>query len=55
MASEIGESADVVANIVRGRAVTRDVAQRIGIGCAPLCVVCGRDRPPRLSKITETF
>src|SRR6266480_3520004 len=42
MASEIGESADVVAKIVRSRPATRDIAQRIGIGSAPLCVVCGR-------------
>src|SRR3954447_20773817 len=42
MASEVGESPDVVANIVRNRPATRDIAQRIGIGSAPLCVVCGR-------------
>jgi glutamine---fructose-6-phosphate transaminase (isomerizing) len=42
MANEIGESADVVARIVRNRPATRDIAQRIGIGAAPLCVVCGR-------------
>lgn len=42
MASEIGESADVVARIIRNRAATRDIAQRIGMGSAPLCVVCGR-------------
>src|SRR5260370_5598231 len=42
MASEIEESADIVAKIVRNRAVTRNIAQRIGIGSAPLCVVCGR-------------
>src|SRR4029078_13627929 len=42
MASEIGESADVVAKIVRNRHATHDIAQRIGIGSAPLCVVCGR-------------
>src|SRR5437762_9671550 len=42
MASEIGESADVVAKIVRSRPATRDIAQRIGIGSTPLCVVCGR-------------
>jgi glucosamine--fructose-6-phosphate aminotransferase (isomerizing) len=42
MASEIGESADVVARIIRNRAATRDIAERIGIGSAPLCVVCGR-------------
>src|SRR5256886_16252352 len=42
MASEIGESADVAAKIVRNRHATRDIAQRIGISSAPLCVVCGR-------------
>ena len=42
MASEIGESADVVARIVRSRAATRDIAGRLGIGAAPLCVICGR-------------
>src|SRR3954464_11279137 len=42
MASEIGESADVVAKIVRNLPATRDIAQRIGIGSAPLCVICGR-------------
>jgi len=42
MASEIGESADVVARIIRNRPATRDIARRIGIGSAPLCVVCGR-------------
>jgi glutamine---fructose-6-phosphate transaminase (isomerizing) len=42
MANEIGESADVVARIVRNRLATREIAQRIGIGAAPLCVICGR-------------
>lgn len=42
MASEIAESAEVVAKIVRDRAAMNEVAQRIGIGSAPLCVVCGR-------------
>src|SRR5690242_14332262 len=42
MASEIAECAGVVARIVRNRAATRDIAERIGIGAAPLCVVCGR-------------
>src|SRR4051794_26436787 len=42
MASEIGESADVVSKIVLSRPATRDIAQRIGIGSAPLCVMCGR-------------
>jgi len=42
MASEIGESADVVARIVGNRPATRDIAQRIESRLAPLCVVCGR-------------
>jgi glutamine---fructose-6-phosphate transaminase (isomerizing) len=42
MASEIAESPDVVAKIVRNRPATRDIALGIGIGSAPLCVVCGR-------------
>lgn len=42
MAREIGESADVVARIVRGRLSTRDIAGRLAIGAAPLCVICGR-------------
>ena len=42
MASEIGESADVVARIVDGRPATRDIAARLAIGDAPLCVICGR-------------
>src|SRR3974390_1322893 len=42
MASEIGESADVVARIVRNRPATREIARQIGIGAAALCVVCGR-------------
>src|SRR3954470_16037139 len=42
MASEIGESADVVSKIIRSRSATRDIAQLVGIGSAPLCVVCGR-------------
>jgi len=42
MASEIGESADVVARIVDNRRATRDIAARIGIGGAPVCVICGR-------------
>jgi len=42
MASEIGESADVVARIVRSRDATRDIAARLAIGSAPLCVICGR-------------
>src|SRR5215472_9679294 len=42
MASENGESADVVAKIVRNSPATRDIARRIEIRSAPLCVVCGR-------------
>ena len=42
MASEIGESADVADRIVRNRAATREIAQRCGVGAAPLCVICGR-------------
>src|SRR6201994_3746627 len=42
MASEIAESADVAAKIARNHLATRDIAERIGIGSAPLCVVCGR-------------
>ena len=42
MASEIGESAGVVAKIVHSRLATRDIAQRLTIGAAPLCVICGR-------------
>jgi len=42
MATEIGESADVVANIVRNCPATREIARRIGLGSTSLCVVCGR-------------
>jgi glutamine---fructose-6-phosphate transaminase (isomerizing) len=42
MSREIGESADVVARIVRNRAATREIARKIAIESAPLCVVCGR-------------
>src|SRR6478735_2217693 len=42
MASEIRESTDVVARIVANRAAICDIAGRIGIDSAPLCVVCGR-------------
>src|SRR3982750_3209006 len=42
MASEIGESADVVSKIVLSRSATREIARGIGIGSAPLCVLCGR-------------
>ena len=42
MASEIGESADVVSRIVGNRRATHEIARRVGIGSAPLCVLCGR-------------
>jgi glucosamine--fructose-6-phosphate aminotransferase (isomerizing) len=42
MASEIGESPDVVSRIVRNRGPMAEIAQRLRIGSAPLCVLCGR-------------
>jgi glucosamine--fructose-6-phosphate aminotransferase (isomerizing) len=42
MASEIGESADVVSRIVGNRRATGEIARRVDIGSAPLCVLCGR-------------
>jgi glucosamine--fructose-6-phosphate aminotransferase (isomerizing) len=42
MASEIGESAGVVSRIVRNRRTMAEIAQRLRIGSAPLCVLCGR-------------
>jgi glucosamine--fructose-6-phosphate aminotransferase (isomerizing) len=42
MASEIGESADVVSRIVRNRRTMAEIAQHLRIGSAPLCVFCGR-------------
>lgn len=42
MASEIGESADVVSRIVGNRREMAKIAQGLKIGCAPLCVLCGR-------------
>jgi glucosamine--fructose-6-phosphate aminotransferase (isomerizing) len=42
MASEIGESADVVSRIVRNRRDMAEIAQLLRIGSAPLCVLCGR-------------
>jgi glutamine---fructose-6-phosphate transaminase (isomerizing) len=42
MASEIRECADVVSRIIGNRAATHEIARRVGIGSAPLCVVCGR-------------
>src|ERR1700754_2159958 len=42
MASEIGESAEVVASIVRSRRATHDIARRLAVGSAPMCVICGR-------------
>src|SRR6185312_16111614 len=41
-AETILKNGDVVAKIVRNRHARHDIAQRIGIGSAPLCVVCGR-------------
>jgi glutamine---fructose-6-phosphate transaminase (isomerizing) len=48
MASEIGESANVVANIIRNRLATRDIAQQIGIGSAP-CVSCVAGEAPGMA------
>ncbi len=42
MANEIGECADVVARIVRNRTAARDIARRVEIDAAPLCIICGR-------------
>jgi glucosamine--fructose-6-phosphate aminotransferase (isomerizing) len=42
MASEIRESADVVSRIVGNRRATGEIARRVGINSAPLCVLCGR-------------
>src|SRR3954453_8416542 len=42
MAKEIEERAAVVGRIVRNRHGTRDIAQRLGIGSAPFCVLCSR-------------
>jgi glucosamine--fructose-6-phosphate aminotransferase (isomerizing) len=42
MASELQECAEVAARIVGNCAAIRDVAEQLGIGTAPLCVVCGR-------------
>src|SRR5262245_47141545 len=42
MADETGESAVVVAGIVPSRPATRDIARRLAVGSAPLCVICGR-------------
>jgi glucosamine--fructose-6-phosphate aminotransferase (isomerizing) len=42
MANEIGESADVVSRILRNRHDMAEIAQRLSIGSAPLCVLCGR-------------
>ena len=39
---EICESADVVSRIVRNRHAVAEVARRLDIGTAPLCVLCGR-------------
>jgi glucosamine--fructose-6-phosphate aminotransferase (isomerizing) len=42
MARETGESADVVSRIVCNRRAIGEIAQRLRIGSAPLCVLCGR-------------
>src|SRR5882672_12343883 len=42
MARETGESADVVSRIVGNRRATGEIAQRLRIGSAPVCVLCGR-------------
>src|SRR3954462_11263786 len=42
MALEVEQTADTVAAIIRHQPATRDIAQRVGIGSAPLCVICGR-------------
>ena len=39
---EICESADVVSRIVLNRHAVAEVARRLDIGTAPLCVLCGR-------------
>jgi glucosamine--fructose-6-phosphate aminotransferase (isomerizing) len=39
---EICESADVVSRIVLNRHAVAEVARRLDIGAAPLCVLCGR-------------
>lgn len=42
MGLEICESADVVSRIVLNRHAVAEVARRLDIGTAPLCVLCGR-------------
>jgi glutamine---fructose-6-phosphate transaminase (isomerizing) len=42
MASEIGESADVVSRIAGNRREMAKIARGLKIGSAPLCVLCGR-------------
>src|SRR6201993_5125861 len=42
MASEIGESADVVSRIVRNRRDMAEIAQGLRVDSAPLAVLCGR-------------
>src|ERR1700756_2939680 len=42
MASEIGESADVVSRTVRNRRGMAEIAKRLRLHSAPLCVLCGR-------------
>jgi glutamine---fructose-6-phosphate transaminase (isomerizing) len=42
MKGEIAESADVVSRIVGNRRTTREIARRLEIGSAPMCILCGR-------------
>jgi glutamine---fructose-6-phosphate transaminase (isomerizing) len=42
MASEIGESANVISRIVGNRRETTIIAQSLRIGSVPFCVLCGR-------------
>jgi glucosamine--fructose-6-phosphate aminotransferase (isomerizing) len=42
MASEIGESADIVSRIVASRGEIAKIAQSLNVGSVPLCVLCGR-------------
>jgi glutamine---fructose-6-phosphate transaminase (isomerizing) len=42
MKGEIAESADVVSRIVGNRRNTREIARRLEIGSAPMCILCGR-------------
>lgn len=42
MARETCESPEVVARILRDRDAARDIARRLDVGAAPVCVMCGR-------------